>query len=214
LSTFVTYVSRFGVSDYQLYPNYRALNNGFNAGRDLTSYSGRPRQFLANFYMARTNYITATYVDPNNYTNESTRSYAVSLNNNEQSGNNTASFFYLGLTNVFRADSVCFVGANSQSVNPGVRFGFGRFSSAIFRGTNGGRMSVFTISDGGGTNQANSNMKATIDFSGATNYVDILADRLYIARDRVMIASNQTPNVQGDLTIGYGNVDVNTAVLG
>jgi autotransporter-associated beta strand protein len=61
---------------------------------------------------------------------------------------------------------------------------------------------------------ANSNMKATVDFAGNSGTVDILADRLYIARDRTLIASNQTPNIQGDLLIGKGNVDVNTAVLG
>ena len=44
--------------------------------------------------------------------------------------------------------------------------------------------------------------------------MDILADRFYISRDRTLIQSNQTPNIQGDLTIGYGNVDINTAVLG
>ena len=75
-------------------------------------------------------------------------------------------------------------------------------------------MSIFTVSDDGGTNQASSNVKGTVDFSGVTNYVDILADRLYVARDRTMIASNQSPNVQGDLTIGYGVVDANTVVLG
>src|SRR6185312_9047439 len=83
-----------------------------------------------------------------------------------------------------------------------------------FRGTNGGRMSIFSVSDDGGTNQANSNVKSTIDFSGANNTVSILADRFYIARDRTMIKSNQTPNVQGDFTMGAGTVDVNTAVLG
>jgi hypothetical protein len=39
-------------------------------------------------------------------------------------------------------------------------------------------------------------------------------DRLYVARDRTLITSNQAPNVTGDLTFGRGTVDVNTVVLG
>lgn len=217
LSTFVAYVNHFGVSDYLLYPNYRALNAGFNGGRDTTNYAGLPRRFWSTMSLARTNVITALYQDPNNYTNEFTRSYGVMLQNNEQTGNGSSvnTFFWLGVTNAFFADSVCFIGANSASGNGGgTKFWQNKLSSAIFRGTNGGRMSVFTISDGGGTNQASSNVKATVDFTGNTNYVDILADRFYIARDRTMIASNQTPNVQGDLIAGYSSIDVNTAVLG
>jgi autotransporter-associated beta strand protein len=217
LGALITYVSRVGFSDYQLYPNYRALNDGFNGGRDTTNYGSSPRTFWNNVYLARTNFITATYKNPDNYTNEFTRGYALMLQNNEQNGNGSSvnTFFLLGVTNVFKMDGICLVGASSASGNTGgVKFGTNRLSAAIFRGTNDGRMSVFTIADDGGTNNASSNVKATIDFTGNTNYVDILADRLYIARDRTMIVSNQTPNVQGDLTVGYGNVDVNTAVLG
>jgi len=217
LGTFSTYVSRIGIADYSIYPYYRELNAAFNGGRGADNYTGYPRRMWANFYMARTNYINASYIDPNNYTNEFTRGYGFTLQNNEQAGNGSSvnTYFNLGISNRFNVDGVCIVGSSSASGNTGgAKFGTNRFSSAYFRGTNGGRMSVFTIADDGGTNQAISNVKATVDFSGLTNYVDILADRLYIARDRTLIASNQTPNVQGDLTIGYGNVDVNTVVLG
>ena len=102
--------------------------------------------------------INASYLDANNYTNEFTRSYGVMLFNNEQNGvgSSTAQFCNLGVSNRFNADGVCFFGnSSSSSASSGVRFGFGKFSSAYFRGTNGGRMSVFTISDeGGGTNEA------------------------------------------------------------
>lgn len=216
LGTLITYVKRVGLSDYQLYPNYRAMNDGYNGGRTITNYGANPRQMWNNVFLARTNYITATYADPNNYTNEYTRGYAFMYQNNEQTGNGSSvdTFLVLGVSNVFKMDGICFVGSSSAVGNNGaVRFNRPA-STAIFRGTNGGRMSVFTISDDGGTNMAGSNVKGTIDFSGPTNYVDILADRLYISRDRTMIQSNQTPNVQGDLIIGYGNVDVNTAILG
>ena len=217
LGTFSTYVSRIGIADYSIYPYYRELNAAFNGGRGADNYTGYPRRMWANFYMARTNYINASYIDPNNYTNEFTRGYGFTLQNNEQAGNGSSvnTYFNLGISNRFNVDGVCIVGSSSASGNTGgAKFGTNRMSSAYFRGTNGGRMSVFTIADDGGTNQAISNVKATVDFSGLTNYVDILADRLFIARDRTLIASNQTPNVQGDLTIGYGNVDVNTVVLG
>ena len=75
-------------------------------------------------------------------------------------------------------------------------------------------MSVFTVSDDGGTNNATSNVKATVDLASGNGLVDLLVDRLYVARDRTMIVSNQTPNVQGDLIFGRGIVDANTVVLG
>jgi autotransporter-associated beta strand protein len=216
LATVVTYVNRMGLSDYQIYPNYRALNEGYNGGRDATNYAGLPRRFWNTVLMAKTNFITALYHDPDNYTNEFTRAYGLMVQNNEQSGNGSSvnTFFLLGSSNVINADSVCLVGSSSASGNTGgVKFQKPG-SGAIFRGTNGGRMSILSISDDGGTNQASSNVKSTIDFSGPTNSISILADRFYIARDRTMITSNQTPNVQGDFTMGAGTVDVNTAILG
>jgi len=216
LNTLVVNVSRLGLADFQTYPLYREINNALNSGRDTNGYSGFPRRLIANIYLARTNFITANYKDPDNYTNEFTRGYALGYQNNEQSGNGSSvnTFFLLGASNVFWMDGVCFIRASSASGNTG----FLRFVTnngvAIFRSTNGGRMSVFTVSDDGGTNGASSNVKANIDFATGNGFVDILADRLYISRDRTMIQSNQTPNVQGDLTIGRGIVDVNTAILG
>jgi autotransporter-associated beta strand protein len=216
LASLVTYVNRMGLSDYQIYPNYRALNAGYNADRDATNYAGLPRQLWNTVVLARTNIITALYHDPNDYTNEFTRGYGLMVQNNEQQGNGSSvnTFFLFGLSNVFNADSVCLIGASSASGNTGGARFQRPGSGAIFRGTNGGRMSIFAISDDGGTNNASSNVKSTIDFTGPTNSVNILADRFYIARDRTMITSNQTPNVQGDFSMGAGTVDVNTAVLG
>ena len=218
LNNFVSYVSRMGLAEYQLYPNYRELNNAYNAANDTNSYSGTPRRFVANVYLAKTNLITAWYADPNNYTNEFTRSYGVSYLDNEQFGNgsSTPTYFLWGLTNKINADSVCFVRASAATGNSG-NFAFNAANSgAVFRNTNGtGRMSVFTVSDdGGGTNQAQGNVKSTVNFAANNGLVDILADRLYIARDRTLISSNGSPNVQGDLYIGKGIVDVNTAILG
>jgi autotransporter-associated beta strand protein len=211
LETFVAHVSRLGFSEYQLYPNYRNLN-------DDNDFGGNPRRFISHIFLARTNIIRALWADPENYTNELTRTYSLSYENSELSGvgSSVNNFFYLGQSNAFFLDSVCFIRANHATGNGG----FVRFNPvfangvAVFRGTNGGRMSVFTVSDDGGTNRAASNVKANIDFASGNGFVDILADRFYISRDRTLIASNQTPNVQGDMWLGRGIVDVNTAILG
>src|ERR1051326_5282420 len=211
LETMVTYVSRVGLAEYQLFPNYRNYN-------DLNQFGDNPRRFIANIYLPRTNIVTAIWKDSDNYTNELTRTYAMSYQDSEVSGvgSGVDNFYYLGQSNAFFMDSVCFIRANhATGTNGAVRFNpnFAN-STAIFRGTNGGRMSMFTVSDDGGTNNATSNVKATIDFASGNGFVDLLVDRLYVARDRTMIASNQTPNVQGDLTFGKGVVDANTVILG
>jgi autotransporter-associated beta strand protein len=211
LENFVVNVGRVGIADYLIYPNYRDLNTGLNVGRDTNSYVGRPRQMSANIFLAKTNIFTASFVDPQNYTNEFSRGYAFTLFNNEQNGvgSGVSQSFLLGITNIFMVDGICFFDANGNGT---VKFNPTN-GVARFRGTNGtSRMSVFTVSDDGGTNQAASNLKGTVDFSAGT--VDILADRLYLSRDRELIQTNQTPNVQSDLTIGKGIVDVNTAILG
>jgi autotransporter-associated beta strand protein len=214
LTRFVACVSRMGIADYQLFPNYAGLNKAYNGNAgDTNEYNPRPNSFSASVYLARTNFITATYKDPNNYTNED-RTYALSFEHSERQGLGATpnANLLLGLTNKFFLDSVAFVRANHQGF---VRFNTAN-SGAIFRGTNGtDRLSVFAVSDDGGTtNMAASNVKATVDFAGNNGLVDLLADRFYIARDRTAIVSNNTPNVQGDMIVGRGNVDVNTAYLG
>ncbi|HTY89193.1 MAG TPA: autotransporter-associated beta strand repeat-containing protein [Candidatus Acidoferrum sp.] len=222
LDRLVVGVNQMGIGEYQLYPNYRGLNQAFNGlAGDTNAVNDRPGRFVCNFVMARTNYLFAGYADPDNYNNEFTRSYALSFQDSEQQGvgSSTPTLFLMGATNQFLMDSVCFIRANHATGNSGL-FRFNNLSrtptpGAFFRGTNGtSRMSVFTISDDGGTNQATSNVKATIDFSANSGYIDMLVDRLYVSRDRTLIASNQTPNVQGDLYIGAGKVDANTVVLG
>ena len=217
LPTFVANVNRMGIGEYQIYPNYRALNDGFNGGRDTNEYTGVPRRFAANLLLARTNIIKAAYKNPDNYTNENTRAYAISQFNGEQYGNGSSqnTFFYLGASNAFLADSICFVGANHATGNGGAcRFGTND-GVALFRGTNGtGRMSLFAVADDGGTNHATSNVKATIDFASLNGFVDVLATNLYVARDRTLVRSNDNPTTEATLIMGRGTIDVNTAILG
>jgi autotransporter-associated beta strand protein len=211
---FSALVNRMGVADYKLYPYYDALNAGDNFGAN-------PRQMAASIYLARSNFITALYVGPDNYTNEYTRTHAITtLQPGETQGQGSSGAnlrVYLGFTNTFFADSFCIAAANAATGNNGeFRFNpaFGTNSGALFRGANGtSRMSVFTIGDSAGTNYAQSTVRANVvDFSGGV--VNILADRFYMSRDRTLIASNQNPVVESQLTIGRGVVDVNTAILG
>ena len=220
IGTFATLVNRIGFGDFQLYPNYFEMN------KDADGLGGIPRRFVNSVILARTNFITAGFKDPNNYTNSFTRAHAIMWLNGETSGNGSSTInqLWFGLTNRILADSVCFVGANHASGNSG----FARFAiaydanaTAVFRNTNGtSRMSVLSVSDGGGTNDAASNIKANIDFatlitpSVRTATVDIFADRFYVARDRAAIAEGNTVNYEGTVQFGRGTVDVNTAVLG
>ena len=126
-------------------------------------------------------------------------------------------------------DSIDFIGSSSASGNGGgTKFNPSYERTAtnpgvVFRNFDGvSRMSMFAVSDDGGTKDASSNVKATVDLSfgnyantgSASGYINMLVDRLYVARDRTMIASNQTPNVQGNLIVGSGVVDANTVYLG
>ena len=226
-------VNQVGIANYEVYPNYRGINGAYNGGRTPDTYNGYPRRMIANVYLARTNYIIANYKNADNYTNEFTRDYALMIQNNEQSGNGSSvnTFFYMGRTNVFNLDSICFIGSSSAGGNSGgTKFlqyndKVSTNPAAYFRNSDGvSRMSIFTVSDDGGTNEADSNVKSTVDFTYAggtlqgqgagSGYINLLADKMFVARDRTMIASNQSPNVQGDLIIGNGLVNLNSMYLG
>jgi len=231
--TLLLNVNRVGLSDFEIYPNYRALNNAFNGGNNADQYHAYPTRMWDNFYLARTNYITAHYVDPYNYTNNLSRNYALTIGNNEQQGNgsSTTTFFYLGRTNVFNLDGIDFIGANSAGGNNAGTL-FYPYSdkvstnpTAYFRNVDGvSRMSIFSVSDDAGTNEGDSNVKSTVDFtySGGTGngngpgsgYINLLVNNLFVARDRQMVSSNATPNVQGNLIIGNCAVNVNAMYLG
>ena len=214
LTTFEANVNRIGLGDFQLYPNYRALNP------DTNGLGAVPRRFVTTVILARTNLITTSYKSPDNYASDLNRSYGIMWLNGETSGNGSSvnSQFHFGFTNVIKSDGVCFVGANHASGNTGfARFRVGvNNNGAVFRSTGNGRMSLFTISDGGGTNDAGSNIKANIDFWGGqtANFVDIQATNFYIARDRSFIAESNTVNYSGNFQMGKGIVDVNNAILG
>jgi hypothetical protein len=72
-------------------------------------------------------------------------------------------------------------------------------------------MAMFALADQGGdnTNQVTSSAKATVDFTGGT--VDMLVDRFYMSRDRVLMGQAQALST---LTVSRGTIDANEMILG
>ena len=219
LNNFSADVNRFTLGDYTTYPNYFNLEAN-NYGTSL------PAKFLSTIFLARNNVIKAVYADPFNYTNADNRHYGLSFLNTEISGSTTTANFNFGITNFFFVDGVNFGGGNSRgsaqfntallvttNIIPNVSTNlFTNSFVAVFRNTNGGRMSVFAIADGAGTNTSQTSPNNPISFAAGT--VDILADRFYIGRDRKLIPVGQNPNYQGSFFMGKGIVDANTVILG
>lgn len=209
LGNFVADVNRIGLGDYQLFPNFsNLLDNNYGNGTF-------PRNYFAFVNLARTNVITAIYADPDDYTNSATRDYSLTLGNNLFGGTSSTPVYTLnlGITNAFFLDSLCFAHASLSSL---VQFNtaFTNFSPvAVFRGTNGGRMSMWAESDlgqGDATQGSGSNDKTTVDLSKGT--VDALVDTLALSRDRINVLGGG--NAQSTLILGHGNFDVNNAFIG
>lgn len=217
LGTLQLDVNQLHLSDFQGYPNYWNLvytNNYVST----TTGAGKPQQFFQTWRMAGTNFIKATFVDPDNYTNSFTRDYALVLGRNETSGGGSGKDveMYMGYTNVFNLDGMCVAGANCL----GADFHFLHPNSyAIFRNTDGtGRMSIFATADAGGAGSGGDNTKCGgngtgVDFTGGA--VDMLVDRLYLSMDRSnIIASGKGVSQTSGFSFSAGIIDANTAILG
>ncbi len=189
-------VDRIAFGDYRAYPDY-----GVNGNKD------HPRRFRPRVRLARTNLLVAALADTNGYMDATNRDYSFMLGRNERAGTSASVDLWFGQENTFMMDSVCFMGAGAQG---GVSF----FSTAnnpraTFRGKNGGRMSVFAISDGAGPQSMGSNTKMAVNLAGGT--VDALVDRVFISRDRTVSSGY---NTEGTLTISAGTFDANHVILG
>ncbi|PYL00182.1 MAG: hypothetical protein DME19_05970, partial [Verrucomicrobia bacterium] len=212
LGTFVADVDRVGLGDYRLYPNYTNLSaNGFGGNAAFLI----PRRFIPAVILARTNVIRAVHADPGHYMNPAFRDYSLTLGNNEI-GTTADCTLQLGISNVFFLDSICLIQSSAQGdpAAGGVVFNPAFATNnpvAYFRGTNGGRMSVFAIADAAGPGPSGTGDKAIVNLSAG--YVDALIDRLYLARDRTNSSDGAT--AEATLTIAKGSIlDVNTAILG
>ena len=217
LDTFKADVDRIGLGDYTLYPYYE--NNGYSV-QGGSGTNSRPSRFVPQVTLAKTNFLRATHVDPNNYTNSENRDYALTISKtaSQATGSGTQFSFILGRSNVFFMDSIVFGASGAKAENDN-RIIFNTDTNfiptnvmpvAYFRGADGvSRMSVFTVADATGPGGSGSGTKATVNLNGG--YVDALIDRLYIGRDRQESQDNDT--AQGVLSIAHGIFDVNTAVI-
>ena len=213
-------VNHVYTSDYLGYPNYLSLvyTNNFSGN---TAGTGKPSRFYQTWRMALTNYIRAVYAGPDNYTNSLTRAYALTLGRNEASGGSSGANveMFMGRTNSFFLDSMCIGG--SFCLGADLRCLYTN-SYAIFRNTNGGRMSIFSTADAGGPTQPASlgligdNTKCGggpgVDFTRST--VDMLVDRLYLSMDRKNVVTSGKGISQTAFSFSSGIIDANTVVLG
>lgn len=214
-------INRFYLSDYLGYPNYACLvySNNYSS---TTLGAGKPQRFYQVWNMAATNFIKATFVDPNNYTNSLSRNYALVLGHNEASGGGSGKDveMTMGYSNVFNLDSVCVSGSYNLGADLYFRY---TNSYAKFRNSDGmSRMSIFATADAGGAptlpaglgdNTKCGGSGSGVDFSQGR--VDMLVDRIYCSMD----ASNVTVSGKGvsqtsGFEIGAGVVDANTVILG
>ena len=211
LNTFVADVSRIGLGNYRIWPN--VYTNGYTG--QSANLAGIPTRFVPLVYLAQTNVIKCSWVDPNNYDDAGIRDYAIEVGNDTPAGTTTALRFSLGRSNAFFIDSICW--SHSGKGAGGNTYNFHTADSyALFRGIGGGRMSLWVQGDasGEGTTPTGSNVRGnTCDFSNGQ--VDAMIDRLYLGRSRT---NNNGITIQGTLTIG-GNYpitvfDANTVILG
>jgi hypothetical protein len=213
-------VNRLAIGDTLAYPNYTNLLANSYKQNGTTIGASMPMRILPTWKMAMTNYVRAVYVDPYNYTNAFSRSYAMEIGRNNYGGGSSGSDHVLdmGSTNYFYMDSICVAGYASLG---GVMQFLNNNSYALFRNTNGGRMSIFATADAAETPAYNipngiltgDNTKAgPVDFT--KGYVDMLVDRFYLSRDGGNVAYAGKGDSQTAFAMAQGIIDANTAILG
>ena len=208
-------VNRVAIGDILAYPNYNHfITNLYTPGS--TFGSSRPSKCLPNWKMAMTNVMRSVYVDPYNYANALSRSYAMEIGRNETTGGSSGNFgVSMGLTNSFMLDGLCVAGYASLG---GILNFTTSKSFALFRNTNGGRMSVFTCGDAAGSsatlalgnNTKCGNSGFGVDFTRGT--VDVLVDKFYMSMDRGYTTGGGV--CQSSLGMSAGIIDVNSAFIG
>jgi hypothetical protein len=225
VDNFKANVREFALGDYSVWPYVTNLWANNLSGPP-------PRKFVPTVDLAKTNVIKALFADPNNYTNSDNRNYALCQQNSLVSGSTSRGNLVMGISNEFFLDSMC-IGHAAQQGNllfnpallittnlvPNVSTNYVTNTMvAYFRNTNGGRMSMFAVADGGATNSNNGNPSSskgsvTLTAGNTPGLVDMLVDRLYIARDRVKNPGAGGQQI-GDLEFGAGVIDANEVILG
>lgn len=186
--------------------------NGFQMVANITGTT--PSQH-GIYSLARTNVIRATYVGDYGGLITMTNSIMF-LNNGGNNNGNFSSQVNLGISNIFYADSISVISHGSGNANSVMRFNpaFTNANScvALFRGTNGGRMTLFGVGvDTGLTSNGARTRGAGADFRGGR--VDMLVDTMWLAHNRSNFPT--AGNVQiGNLLFDRGIIDVNTLFAG
>ena len=209
LNNLTAYVKRFGVAD-------SAMNNIVGPYNQVQQVA---------LLLAKTNLITAYFTD--NYTNLNWNAAIQYERSDVTMNGTTASFLNLGISNGIYADSIA-VGHGNNVGSGSTAFGilayplrFGPiftnetapFASAVFRNTNGGRMSLVALGvDCGPANLGQAaNNRGMADFRGGK--VDMLVDQIWLGANR----TNAGPSVkddQGGLYFDWGKIDANTIIAG
>jgi len=191
-------VKRFGVGDgFLAYPKVPGA---------------QPAQ-MGQFLLAKTNFIRATYVG--DYSGLGVMTNSLMFFNSAGNGaGNGSTFVYFGYSNAVYADSVSFysqqsaVDASIVRFNPAFTNGY--TPVAIFRGTNGGRMTYFGVGVESGGSGFTSRTRGTGGFfTGGT--LDMQVDTLVLAQNQTNRNGNYS---QGLLNYPMGNVDAKTVRLG
>jgi hypothetical protein len=211
-------VSRLGIGDQSVYPNFTNITANATGGA-----FGRPKRFITTLYLAQTNTIKAVYVDPNNYNTNTDRHYSLELGNdgNQATGTGSPLVIGMGVSNLFQMDSICISGfggtsgtlnfnTNDATINPN--------PTAYFRNVDGvSRMSMFCLADAATPfSNAGGNTKASgagVDFGSGHGSVNALVDQFIMGRD-APVSTNGGCTAQSLFAMGAGIFDVNTAILG
>jgi hypothetical protein len=205
LNNFVADVNRIGFGDWRLYPNFST--NGYTGAG--TSTNSQPSRYQPQVWLAKTNIIKASWVDPNNYNDLGIRDYALTIGNQSRQGTTSNLRLSLGLSNYFELDSICWGQAGSGGSGNNYNFNAAN-SVALFNGIGGGRMSVWAQGDAGGVDNSGSNTRGvTVNFSNGR--VEAFVDRMFMGLNRTN-TTGQT--IQATLTFATGFFDANTAYLG
>lgn len=209
LNNFSADVKRIGLGNFRIWPN--VYTNGYTG--EGSGIQNIPWRYVPLVWLAKTNVIKCSWVDPNNYMDPGIRDYAIEVGNDTASGTTAAIRFTLGLSNAFFIDSICWSHAGKGA--GGNNYNFNAADSyALFRGIGGGRISVWAQGDASGQALSGSNVRGnTVDFGNGQ--VEAFIDRLYLGRGRT---NSSGVTIQGTLTIGGASpgtvFDVNTAILG
>lgn len=230
LGTFTANINRLAPGDYTVFPDAtNMIANGYGSSAPFAL----PKNFTPRTSLAMTNVITAHFVDPFNYTNSASRSYAIELINNinSASGSGSTPDIFLGLTNSINADGLNISGFGGTTA----AFGFNQFlyittnivvgvstnfttnsMYARFRNADGvSRMTTFTIGDlANPLTNSTGNTKGNVDLASWGGHVDMLVDKLYMGRDRTNGLASGGDDAQTTLSIGAGTINANNVIIG